>query len=150
MARSQQAPPVVIEQAPEKRSDSTQLLLNKKVLVIENDDQISSAMDTLLTDWGAKVMIAKTFDEAIRFEQVPDFMLVDYHLDHGETGISVTNQLRAHWQRTVPGILNTANRHDGVRDEASEANLLYLPKPLKPAALKRLLKQHKLSVVSHS
>ena len=133
------------EVVSDKRSDTVKLLGGQRILVIENDEQISSAMEALLADWGAQVMVAKTCDEALALNSIPDLMLVDYHLDHGETGINVVRQLREHWQRPVPGILNTANRHDGVRDEAREANLLYLPKPLKPAALKRLLKQHKLS-----
>ena len=128
----------------DKRSEAVRLLDNQAILVIENDEQISTAMMALLSDWGARVMVAKTTAEAIALEEVPDLMLVDYHLDHGETGINVVKQLREHWQQAVPGILNTANRHDGVRDEAREAGLLYLPKPLKPAALKRLLRQHKL------
>ncbi|NVK56096.1 MAG: PAS-domain containing protein [Alteromonadaceae bacterium] len=128
----------------DKNTEATQLLTNKNVLVIENDEQISAAILTLLCDWGAQVTLAKNFEDAISHKQVPDFMLVDYHLDHGETGINVVNQLRSKWRVNVPGILNTANRNDGVRDEAREAGLLYLPKPLKPAALKRLLKQHKL------
>ena len=128
----------------DKRADSVKLLEGRRILVIENDEQISSAMEALLADWGAQVMVARTSDEALALNSKPDLMLVDYHLDHGETGINVVRQLREHWQQAVPGILNTANRHDGVRDEAREAGLLYLPKPLKPAALKRLLRQHKL------
>ena len=132
------------EVVSDKRSDSVKLLEGRRILVIENDEQISSAMEALLADWGAQVMVARTCEEALALNSIPDLMLVDYHLDHGETGINVVRHLREHWQQAVPGILNTANRHDGVRDEAREAGLLYLPKPLKPAALKRLLRQHKL------
>ena len=123
-------------------SDSAPLLANRFVLIIENDEQISAAMTQLLEDWGATVSVSRSFEEAKDITPVPDLMLVDYHLDHGETGIQAASRLRELWQYDVPGILNTANRHDGVRDEAREAGLHYLPKPLKPAALKRLLKQH--------
>lgn len=123
-------------------SDNAPLLANRFVLVIENDEQISAAMTQLLEDWGATVSVSRSFEEAKDITPVPDLMLVDYHLDHGETGIQAASRLREMWQYDVPGILNTANRHDGVRDEAREAGLHYLPKPLKPAALKRLLKQH--------
>jgi hypothetical protein len=37
-------------------------------------------------------------------------------------------------------ILITANRSPETRDLAAEMNLAYLPKPVKPSALKRLLK----------
>ncbi|GGF82497.1 PAS domain-containing hybrid sensor histidine kinase/response regulator [Alteromonas lipolytica] len=128
----------------DKRTDPQRLLDGKQVLVIENDEQISAAMVTLLSDWGASVTVAKSCAEALAHQSMPDLLMVDYHLDYGETGIQVVEALRTHWQQAIPGVLNTANRHDGVRDEARTAGLLYLPKPLKPAALKRLLKQHKL------
>ncbi|WP_414830478.1 sodium:solute symporter family transporter [Alteromonas sp. H39] len=118
------------------------VLAGKQVLLLENDQQITHAMTTLLEDWGATVVAAGTYAQALaRCPSPPDLMLVDYHLDHGETGIDVANSLREKWQVLVPGILNTANRSDGIRDEALEARLLYLPKPVKPAALKRLLKR---------
>lgn len=137
--------PLQRELINEKSPEQVPLLTNMQVLVIENDEQIIKAMTALLVDWGATVVVARSGKEAQRHLEPPDLMLVDYHLDFGETGIDVVKQLRATWQRDIPGILNTANRQDGVRDEAREAGLFYLPKPLKPAALKRLLKQKKLT-----
>lgn len=120
----------------------SQMLSDKTVLLLENDAQITLAMTALLQDWGAEVIAATTQAQAqVRCNTPPDFMLVDYHLDHGETGIKVATALRAHWNAHVPGILNTANRSDTIRDEAAEAQLLYLPKPVKTAALKRLIKR---------
>ena len=68
-------------------------------------------------------------------------MIVDYHLDSGCQGTKVANALRDHWQQSVPGILNTANRDPGIREEADQYQLIYVPKPVKPLALKRALRR---------
>ncbi|MCU7553793.1 hybrid sensor histidine kinase/response regulator [Alteromonas sp. ASW11-19] len=134
MEQSRKAAPAV--------EPSGQLLAGKTVLLLENDAQITVAMTSLLSDWGASVVSAATYAQALaRCDTTPDIVLVDYHLDHGETGIEAAQCLRKQWKTPVPGILITANRSDGIRDEAMEADLLYLPKPVKPAALKRLIKR---------
>ena len=117
-------------------------LAEKHILVLENDDQIMNAMKTLLTGWGATVTGSQSLQQARAVcPQAPDVMLVDFHLDYGEKGTTSAVALKDFWQKDVPGILNTANREDGVRDEAAAAGLRYLPKPVKPAALKRMLKK---------
>ena len=122
-------------------SPQKQFLTTKRVLLLENDEQITLAMKELLSNWGAQVVCAANKEQALNMcTTPPDLMLVDYHLDMGETGTSVVVSLRNHWRSNVPGILITANRTDGIREQASALNLLYLPKPVKPAALKRLLK----------
>ena len=122
------------------------MLENRTVLLLENDVSVANAMGALLSDWGATVIYAKTGKEAVKqCPTPPDMMLVDYHLDHGEDGISAATMLRARWQHQVPGVLNTANRSDTIQEDAQNSDLLYLPKPVKPAALKRLLKQNHLA-----
>ena len=41
----------------------------------------------------------------------------------------------------IPGVLSSADRSEEVRNQAIDAQLHYLPKPIKPAALKRFIKQ---------
>ncbi len=126
-----------------------QPLAEQIVLVVENDPQIVSAMSTLLTDWGAEVIAASSLVQALaRCPQAPTLMLLDYHLDHGETGTLAACQLRTHWQSEVPGILITANRNEGIREEADAADLGYLPKPVKPIALKGMIKQKLLKLTT--
>ena len=121
---------------------SSTLLDQTSILLLENDIQIVHAMVLLLEEWGANVFSAATKDQALAVcTSPPDFIIADYHLDHGQTGIEVVSALREQWQRCVPGILITANRSEGIREQAQQNDLLYLPKPVKPAALKRLIKR---------
>ena len=68
-------------------------------------------------------------------------LFLDYHLDNGATGIQAANLLRKHWQVHLLGILSSADRTEEVRKQVIDADLHYLPKPIKPAALKRFIKQ---------
>ncbi|WP_339351068.1 PAS-domain containing protein [uncultured Alteromonas sp.] len=120
---------------------SKPFLSGRRILLIENDAQIAQAMEVLLSDWGAVVLVATNIAESMQAcPTPPDLLLVDYHLDASETGTQAVSQLQEKWGRKVPGVLITANRSEGIRDAASDLGLYYLPKPVKPLALKRLLK----------
>lgn len=129
-------------QSPTKPIESSLFLTNTRILVIENEPQTMQAVSALLESWGAKVIQATSIESAREAASAQlDLMLLDYHLDHGETGIEVALAVREQFATSIPGILNSANRGEEIRQQATEANLLFLPKPLKPAAFKRLIKQ---------
>lgn len=124
-------------------SEQTQFLQGQRILLLENDEQVTAAMTALLAGWGATVVAARTEQEAReKLPTPPDTMLIDYHLDNNETGTRVVAALTRFWQQPVPGILITANRAEDIREKADALNLQYLPKPVKPPALKRILKRH--------
>ena len=64
---------------------------------------------------------------------------MDFQLDRGDSGISVTQALRQQWQYQVPAILITANADPGIRQMASQAGMSFLRKPIKPAPLRTLM-----------
>lgn len=118
------------------------LLKGKILLIIENDLQILEAISQLFSSWGAQVLTASDLKHAKEIcPSPPDLMLLDYHLDHGNTGVEAAMALCEYWQSQVPGILNSADRSEEIRRQAIGAHLHFLPKPIKPAALKRLIKQ---------
>lgn len=119
-------------------------LLNKRVLVVENEVQTRQAMEQLLSNWGADVITASSIEQASVINKMIDLMILDYHLDHNETGIQVATVIRARFGHAIPGILHSANRDESIRNQAVNADLKFLPKPLKEAAFKRLIKQLKL------
>ncbi len=120
---------------------SADLLKGKRVLVVENEVNTLEAVSQLLESWGASVVAAQNLQDALRHADGIDMMLLDYHLDNGETGIDVARAIHKTRTAEIPGILNSANRGEQIRLEAAEAALYYLPKPLKPAAFKRLIRQ---------
>lgn len=123
---------------------TTSLLNGKTILVVENETRTLAAVTQLLESWGAMVKPARNLQNALDQSSDIDLMLLDYHLEDGETGVQVAQQVRSKLNRQVVGVLNSANRGEQIRAEATEADLHYLPKPLKPAAFKRLIRQFNL------
>lgn len=119
------------------------------ILCIDNEIQILDGMRSLLEGWGCKVLTALSQDQATQAidaerkssGQLPDVILVDYHLDGDIRGVEVLARLRWRFEGGLPGVLITADRTTFVRDEAAAKNMPILNKPLKPAALRSLLQQ---------
>ena len=75
---------------------------------------------------------------------MPNGLLVDYHLDHGN-GIEAITELRRRFG-DLPAILITADRSPAVREQARTQGIQILHKPIKPAALRALLAQWRMAV----
>ncbi|WP_237055099.1 hybrid sensor histidine kinase/response regulator [Microbulbifer sediminum] len=115
-----------------------------RVLCIDNEDAIVRGMQSLLEGWGCQVTVAHSREAALSHGALappPDLVIVDYHLDNGETGVAAFEALVQLWAQRVPGILISADISGQVRDSAGMAGLHYLPKPVKPAALRNLVRR---------
>ncbi|MVV48137.1 hybrid sensor histidine kinase/response regulator [Pseudomonas sp. PB120] len=116
-----------------------------QVLCIDNEDSILIGMNSLLTRWGCQVWTARNRDEcsALLSDGVrPQLALVDYHLDHGETGTELMAWLRTQLGEPVPGVVISADGRPEMVAQVHAAGLDYLAKPVKPAALRALLSRH--------
>ncbi|MEI2454205.1 hybrid sensor histidine kinase/response regulator [Lysobacter firmicutimachus] len=122
--------------APEPNS----ALHGRRVWVVDDDPHSRQAAQGLLADWGCAVEAAGSAAEA-RARAVgapmPEVLLLDYRLGES-TGFELAAQLEALWQRLPPVVLMSADADPGLRPRASERGWHFLPKPLKPAALRAL------------
>lgn len=73
---------------------------------------------------------------------MPNGLLVDYHLDHGNGVEAIIELRRSHGD--LPAILITADRSPTVRKQARAERIQVLHKPIKPAALRALLAQWRM------
>jgi CheY-like chemotaxis protein len=71
-------------------------------------------------------------------------MLVDYHLDEGD-GLAAVADLRKRLGEHIPAIMITADRSPDLRERALRAGIQVLNKPVKPAALRALMTQWRVS-----
>ncbi|NDA47695.1 MAG: response regulator, partial [Alphaproteobacteria bacterium] len=119
------------------------------VLAIDNEPRILEGMQTLLTGWGCKILVAADLVGAeIAMTQnhfEPDVVIADYHLDEGD-GIAAIEALRARGGREIPALLITADRSQSMRERASELDIRVLNKPIRPAALRALLGQWRMQM----
>jgi CheY-like chemotaxis protein len=113
--------------------------LTMRVLVVDNDSQNTDALETVLDGWGCEVTTASTEAEALTASQ-PDLLIVDYHLGESLTGFALYKKLKIAWQHDVPAILVTAHGEANIKRQAANQNMGYLAKPVKPIALRALIK----------
>lgn len=131
--------------ARQPQEGAGQALNGTQVLCIDNEDSILTGMDSLLSRWGCRVWTARNrleceqlLEEAVR----PELVLVDYHLDEGETGTELMGWLRTRMGGPVPGVVISADARAELVAEVHAAGLDYLAKPVKPAALRALISRH--------
>lgn len=139
LARTQTAP---VSAAAELNG---KLLSGAQVLCIDNEDSILIGMNSLLSRWGCQVWTARNREEcaALLNDGVrPQLALVDYHLDHGDTGTELMAWLRTTLGEPVPGVVISADGRPETVAQVHAAGLDYLAKPVKPAALRALLSRY--------
>lgn len=140
--------PVVGYQKPaarpprEPRSQvSERFLTGVRILTVDNDSQVLAALSGILQQWGAEVIGLSSLQAVSALQACVDIMVVDYHLDHGETGVQVIRAVRERFGVHVPAIVNSADNNEALREDVAAEQAHFIPKPLKTAALQRLLKR---------
>ena len=118
------------------------------VLAIDNEERILDGMRALLSGWGCNVVTADAIELAERElsarNLAPQAIVADYHLDSGD-GISAIIHLRRVFGLETPAVLVTADRTPEVRALAEANDIRVLNKPLRPAALRSLLSQWRVT-----
>ncbi len=113
------------------------------VLLVENDQAVRDATARLLENWSCRAITAHTVREiGACLEDLPagpDFILADYHLDEGETGLMALEELRRLTGRNVPSVILTADRSPAVVAAVGAAGWELIYKPIKPAELRALM-----------
>jgi signal transduction histidine kinase/ActR/RegA family two-component response regulator len=125
-----------------ERARAADSLEGLAVLVVEDENEIRSAMTVLLEGWGCRVAVAVNgvdVDRALAKESMqPHAILADYRLPGNETGIAVIERLRGRFPDAA-GIVITGDIAPEVLTAAEAARLHLLHKPLRPARLRSLL-----------
>lgn len=118
-------------------------LFGTKVLLVENDADVLSAMTSLLERWQCHVRAATSTDDALDLlgdtAWVPDIIIADQHLDGGDLGTATIAEVRDYLGRPVPALIVTADGSEPVAKAARAAGIELMRKPLKPAQLRALL-----------
>ncbi|QDP00596.1 PAS domain-containing hybrid sensor histidine kinase/response regulator [Thalassotalea sp. PS06] len=142
-----QLPIITLTEQPSASESITpvnrQDLQSLKVLVIDNDDAVLGAMDKRLSEWGCQAWQAKDQQTALQVteQQQPNLIIADYHLDDGVTGLDVVKFIHQELDTDIPIIMNSADHSEEIREEIRSQGFQFLNKPVKPAALKRTIKQ---------
>jgi signal transduction histidine kinase len=124
--------------------DETDYLVARQVIVIDDDLAVLTAMQTLLSRWGADVRPARDLDDIGEILSDPEFspaiVLADYHLNEGICGIDIVRRIRRRVASEIPAILITADRAQATSEAASRSGCELLFKPIRPGELRALMK----------
>lgn len=137
---AQSAPGAVMQDQRDPGRRTLSGLLHGLVAVIDDEEEILTAMRGLLTSWGLSVVTATTGCAALaQLDKAPGVLLCDYRLRDSETGLNVIEKFRAAFDTAIPAVLITGDTApESVRAiKASGHALLY--KPVRPAKLRALL-----------
>ncbi len=113
------------------------------MLVIDNDPQVLSAMQTLLGKWSCDVRAVRDLAELdvliAAGDFAPSIVLADYHLDHGELGTEAVRRLRRVFATRLPAIVITADHATELAASLAREGCEVLCKPVRPAELRALM-----------
>ena len=129
---------------------------NAKILIIDDDPDITEAMKVVLQTRDYKVTSAASGGEGLKKVKIdnPDLVILDIMMEKGDTGFDVARELKNDPStKNIPILMLTAIKEktglDFTKEAGDEAWLPvddYVEKPLKPEELlskvEKLLKPH--------
>ena len=117
------------------------------VVCVDDDAANLAALTVLLQQWQIDD-VKSFFDEEslleyARLHGAPDALLIDYQLGQHLNGLQLYEKIKLVWGN-VNGILVSASPEAGLAMKAKQHGLMFLAKPIKPAALRASLNHLKM------
>jgi Na+/proline symporter/signal transduction histidine kinase/ActR/RegA family two-component response regulator len=113
-----------------------------QVLCLDDEPEILDGMEALLQRWGCNVTLTRNYQEAVAvgIEQAPDMLLVDYYVGDGPSGLDAANAINQALDHARPVIVITADQNEALAKQIRSSGTQLMPKPVKPAALKAMMR----------
>ena len=112
-------------------------------MCIDNDADVLNGMTELLSAWQCNVLSADSFEQAKElFSLHPnevEILLVDYQLNNNQDGLTLIKALRISSSHYIPAILITATTDNDIEEKAQQADIGFMKKLVKPAALRAMM-----------
>jgi len=116
---------------------------DSSVLIIDDDEMVLESMAGALRQWGCKVFLAKSGNEALALLKNPDIqidaIISDYRLSENEKGTDAISAVHKAIGREIPAMLITGDTAPERLKEATNCGYHLLHKPVAPAKLRSLL-----------
>ena len=118
-----------------KPLDGNRDLTGRLIVVIDDEELILDAAQTLLKQWNCLVVAATSGREALRqlasYTRPPDVLLCDFRLGDGENGVAVAEALRNEFNADIPTLLITGDTNPEQIRAIAASGLAVLHKPLR-------------------
>lgn len=125
------------------KKDSADALLNKLVVLVENEEVVRNSMHALLLSMGCRVVAGPSSQSII--EQLPlpsphvDIVISDFGISATETGFDVFERLQRHLGVEFQSLLMTGTTDRTIMEKANRAQISVLHKPIPPSVLQQAL-----------
>jgi len=118
---------------------------NGRILIIEDDLDISQLLASFLTEEGFEVAVTHDARSATQLAAsgkfLPDLILADYNLPGRETGLQAAQQLRTSLRRALPVIIVTGDISTTTLRLIAERDCVQINKPMKLVALVQTIRR---------
>ena len=129
-----------LQAAQDTGNTTREPLRGRRVLLVDNDDQVLDSSASLLASWGCAVRAHHGAEGATAPDApAPEVALVDMHLGGGQDGIAVVQQLRQRYGAALPALVMTGDVSVATRERVQAHGLLLLEKPLSAPRLRAAL-----------
>jgi CheY-like chemotaxis protein len=119
--------------------------MNKKILIVEDNNDSREMMNLFITKMGYRAIAAKNSYEAITFAEVeePDLIFMDMQLS-GVDGVMTTAMLKQNPKTSRIPVVALAVRMSALREEkASKVGIAtFLTRPVSPQTLKETIEEY--------
>ncbi len=114
-------------------------LSGRLVVIVDREELILDAAQTLLKQWNCTVIAATSGRDALRqlasCTRPPDVLLCDFRLGEGEDGVAVTAALRNEFNTDIPALLITGDTNPEQIRAIAASGLAVVHKPLREEEL---------------
>jgi len=117
---------------------------NVAVLVIEDDMMARQALTAVLEGWGMRVADVADLNQARQQLDngfVPQVIISDYRLREDGNGLEAIATVRQQLAQPIPACLMSGDTLTELAEQAHQAGLVLLQKPVRPAKLRSLLRR---------
>lgn len=116
---------------------------NQRIAIIENEEDIRIALQTMVRSWGCEAIAAASIDAMTemldRDQRPPTAVISDFSLSDFSNGIDAITALRLRFGADLPALLITGDTTKETYLAAQEASLLLLYKPVTAETLRGAL-----------
>jgi histidine kinase len=119
------------------------LLHGRNVWCIDDDRSVRDAISALLNNWGCHVFTTSGANDdnmPATPADAPDLLILDYQLGE-RNGLELLSTWAPRWPARSRVILVTAQRDPSLEEQARDRGWGFLYKPVRPPALRALMKQ---------
>jgi two-component system, sensor histidine kinase len=121
---------------------SRDVLVDRRILVIDDEASVRDSTAQLLMQWGCSVVAVgdgESAERAYAASAPPDAMVVDFRLGNGGDGLQTIASLQARFGRPVPAVLVSGESATAELARIKASGVLLLHKPLPPARLRSIV-----------